>query len=378
MTASPWHDVRVPDPLRVAYTLEQCWHDVPGGSAVAALEVHRRLLRRGGERGDVDVIAVAGRHRNPPAEPYRPQGPIRSLPLARPWLYESWNRLDRPLVETVTGPVDVCHSTIAIPAATRHPHVVTVHDVAFVHTPERFSRHGARVMHRGLQRCRRADLVLCPSRATADDLVELGFAVDRVRVVPWGVEPVEVDDADLDRVRVTYGLPSTFVLFAGTIEPRKNLPGLVAAMRSLPDVPLVVAGADGWGDARPDIPATSGVHPAVHFVGFVPPADLWALFRAAAVFAYPSFQEGFGLPILEAMAHGTPVVTSRGSSTEEVAAGAAILADPHDPESIAAAVTRALAERDLWSARSRARAAACTWDATIDATVAAYREVAGR
>lgn len=359
--------------MRIAYTLEQCWHDVPGGSAVAALEVHRRLLRRGERQGDVEVVAIAGRHRVAPPPPYRPEGPVVTLPLARPWLYESWNRLGWPLVEAVTGPIDVCHSTVAVPAATAAPHVVTVHDVAFVHAPERFTRHGVRVMRRGLDRCRRADLVLSPSRATADDLAELGFDPDRLRVVPWGVERIEVADRDVARIRAAYALPTDFVLFVGTIEPRKNLHGLVAAMRSLPDVPLVVAGADGWGDGRPDGVADRG---DVRFLGFVPAADLRPLLQSATVVAYPSLQEGFGLPILEAMAQGTPVVTSRGSSTEEVSAGAAPLADPRDPESIADALRTVLADRDRWSAAARARAAACTWDATVDATVAAYREVA--
>ena len=360
----------MPEPLRVAYTLEQCWHPVPGGSAVAALEVHRRLRRGAEAGGSVEVIAVAGRHRSAPAPAYRPDGPVRSLPFARPWLYELWNRFERPRIETVTGPVDVVHSTVAIPAATNCRHVVTVHDVAFVHAPERFSRHGARVMQRGLERCRRADLVMCPSAATASDLAALGFDAARIRVVPWGVEPVAVDATALDRVRGAYGLPPEFALFVGTIEPRKNLAGLVAAMRTLPDLPLVVAGASGWGDA----PAVRDGD--VRFVGFVPGGDLRPLLQAATVVAYPSFEEGFGLPILEAMAQGTPVVTSQGSATEEVAGGAAVLCDPHRPESIAAAIGEVLTDRDRWSAAARARAASCTWDATVEATVAVYREAA--
>ena len=355
----------MPEPLRVAYTLEQCWHDVPGGSAVAALEVYHRVRAR----GDVDLVGVAGRHRVAPVPPYRPEGAIRSLPLARPWLYEAWNALERPRVEATTGPIDVCHSTVALPAATRRPHVVTVHDVAFVHAPERFSRHGARVMRRGLDRCRRADLLLCPSRATADDLADLGFDPGRVQVVPWGVDRVDVPAAEVARVRRAHHLPAEFALFVGTLEPRKNLHRLAAAMRRVPDLPLVVAGADGWGDAVPD----SG---AVQFLGFVPQPDLRPLMQAATVFAYPSLAEGFGLPILEAMAQGTPVVTSRGSSTEEVAGGAAALADPADPEAIAEAVRSVVADREHWSAAARRRAAQCTWDATVDATVAAYRLVA--
>jgi len=358
----------VPEPLRVAYTLEQCWHDVPGGSAVAALEVHRRL------RADrsLSVVGITGRHRRSPSDPFRPSGELRSLPVARPWLYETWNRFEWPVVESVAGPFDVCHSTVAIPAATAAPHVVTVHDVAFVRTPERFSRHGARVMRRGLDRCREVDLVLCPSRATHDDLAELGFDTDRLRVVPWGVDAVRVTDDDLARVRATYALPAEFVLFVGTLEPRKNLAGLVAAMRSIPELPLVVAGADGWGDGVP-----AGFDAAnVRFVGFVPDADLRPVMQAATLLAYPSLQEGFGLPILEAMAQGTPVVTSRGSSTGEIAGDAAALADPDDVGSIAAALHDVLADRARWSALGRARAGEFSWSSTVAATIACYREVA--
>lgn len=367
-TVRRWHDGRVPDPLCVAYTLEQCWHDVPGGTAVAALEVLHRLEA---DRS-LDVVGVAGRHRHPPPEPYRPAGVVRTLPIGRPWLYETWNRFGWPVIESVTGPVDVCHSTLAIPAATAAPHVVTVHDVAFVRAPERFSRHGVRVMRRGLDRCRDVDLVLCPSRATHDDLADLGFDPDRLRVVPWGVDARRVTDADLARVRTTHALPAEFVLFVGTLEPRKNLAGLVAAMRSVPELPLVVVGADGWGDAVPRDARSADVR----FVGFVPDADLRPVMQAATVLAYPSLQEGFGLPVLEAMAQGTPVVTSRGSSTEEVAGSAAALADPSDAASIAAAIQQVLADRGRWSRLARERAGSFSWAATVEATIAAYREVA--
>lgn len=356
----------VPSPLRIAYTLEQCWHPVPGGSAVSALEVLRRLVTR----DDVAVIPVAGRHRDAPADAFVPALAPRQLPLARPWLYETWNRIGWPRVERATGPIDVCHSTVAIPAATRAPHVVTVHDVAFVHTPERFSRHGARVMVAGLERCRRADLVLVPSQATADDLEALGFDAGTVRVVPWGVEAVAVDEADLARVCSRYGLPERFVLFVGTVEPRKNLARLAEAMAHVSDtMPLVVAGAAGWGEA----PLAGN---GVRFLGFVPPADLPALYAASSVFAYPSLHEGYGMPVVEAMAQGTPVVTGAVPATEEVAGGAAVLVDPNDPMSIADGIDRALADRDRLVPAGRARAATLSWDRTVDLTVAAYREVA--
>ncbi len=351
--------------LRVAYTLEQCWHDVPGGTAVAALQVARRLIAR----DDIDLVGVAGRHRRRPEVSVRPPMPVRSLPLARPWLYESWNRIGWPRIERATGPVDVCHSTTAIPAPTRAPHVVTVHDSAFVHTPERFSTHGARVMRAGLERCRDADLVLCPSRATADDLRDHGFDPARLRVVPWGVEVVAVSPATVERLRDDLDLPTEFVLFVGTLEPRKNLHRLAEAVRPT-GLPLVAAGAAGWGDGQP------GIDHDVRFLGFVPEEQLPVLYAAAAVFAYPSLHEGFGLPVVEAMAQGAPVVTSAGTSMEEVADGAAVLVDPTDVESITSGLERALADAPRLRAAGRARAAALTWERCADATVDAYRAVA--
>lgn len=353
----------VPPTLRVAYTLEQCWHDVPGGTAVAAIEVARRLAAR----GDIELVGVAGRHRNVPSPPFTPPVTVHQLPIGRPWLYETWNRFDRPRIERACGPVDVCHSTVAIPAGTRAPHVVTVHDVAFVHHPERFSRHGVRVMTAGLQRCRHATRVLVPSRATRDALVALGFAADRLRVVPWGVEPRSFSDEDAERVRRRYDLPDRYVLFVGTVEPRKNLSRLALATERAGVGPLVVAGAPGWGD----IPAPVG---DVRFLGFVPDADLGPLYAAAGVFAYPSLEEGFGMPIAEAMAHGAPVVTSQGGATEEVAGGAAVLVEPVDVDSIADGLIRAVADAERLVALARARSSELNWDATVESTVAAYRE----
>ena len=357
------HDGAVPEPLRVAYTLEQCWHRVPGGTATAALEVVRRLV----DRPDIEVIGVAGRHVGQPLPAFVPPVEIRRLPLGRPLLYETWNRFQWPRVEHTSGPIDVCHSTTAIPASTSRPHVVTVHDIAFVDTPERFTRRGARVMRRGLERCRAADLVLCPSRTTSERLVQHGFAAGSIRLVPWGVAAEPVHESDRTRVRARYALPDEFILFVGTLEPRKNLTSLAAAAARL-GRPIVAAGAAGWGD-------TTAADGDVRFVGFVPGADLPALYSLATVFAYPSLSEGFGLPVAEAMAYGTPVVTSAGTSTEEVAAGAAVLVDPSDIASIADGIDEAVERTDELSRLGRARAAELTWDRTVAATVAAYREV---
>ena len=175
--------------------------------------------------------------------------------------------------------------------------------------------------------------------------------------------------SDRARVRTRYDLPAEFVLFVGTIEPRKNLAALAAAAASI-DVPVVAAGASGWGDA------TAGAG-TVRFLGFVDRDDLPALYTLASVFAYPSLAEGFGLPVAEAMAYGTPVVTSAGTSTEEVAGGAAVLVDPTDVDSIATGIEQALDRAAALRAAGLERAAQLTWERTVAATVAAYREVVG-
>jgi glycosyltransferase involved in cell wall biosynthesis len=354
--------------VRVAYTLEQCWHRVPGGTAVAALRVAQALQRI----PDIELVEVAGRHRHVPPPPWRPSAPVAQLPIGSPWLYETWLRFGLPNVERATGRVDVAHATTIIPCASAAPLVVTVHDLAFLHEPDHFTRHGVRVFRSSLSRIRqRAALVLCSSQATIDDCATAGIAAERLRLVPLGVDASTVGEGDVDRVRATYALPERFLLFVGTVEPRKNLSGLAAAIRLLDEpLPLVVAGAAGWGDVSTDPVAD------VRFLGFVPDGDLGALYATAEVCCYPSLREGYGLPVLEAMAHGVPVVTSRGTSTEEAAGGAAVLVDPLDPADIARGITEARRDRADLVERGSARAASQSWARTAALTAAAYREIA--
>jgi glycosyltransferase involved in cell wall biosynthesis len=355
-------------PVRVAYTLEQCWHRVPGGTAVAALAVAERLAAR---TDVVELVGVAARHRHPPPPAWAPPIQVHQLPLPRPALYDAWLYARTPPVELRTGDVDVIHSTTIVAPPRSRPLVVTVHDLAFLHDPEHFPRRGRRLFRRALEVVRRcADLVLVSSQCTADDCVAAGVAADRLRVVPLGVTVEEVSPEAVAAARRGYGLDRPYVLFVGTVEPRKNLRRLAAAVAALPGSwLLVVAGPSGWGDA--------GAPPGAdaRFLGFVGREDLRALYAGAAVFAFPSLREGFGLPVAEAMAQGVPVVTSKGTSTEEVAGGAAVLVDPTDVDDIAAGIEAALDDRDRLGAAGRARAAMLSWERSADGTFAAYREL---
>jgi glycosyltransferase involved in cell wall biosynthesis len=355
--------------VRVAYTLEQCWHAVPGGTAVAALGLARELDRRDG----VALTGVSARHRAAPPPPFVPPIEVRQLPLPRRALYEAWRRLGWPPVERATGPVDVVHATtIVVPPRRSAPLVVTVHDLAFVHEPEQFTAHGVRAMTAGLERVQRhADLVLCSSQATLDDCARAGLRAERLRLVPLGVDPVEPPAPDeVEAVRRRVG-GDGYLLFVGTLEPRKNLHRLVEAVELLPaGRDLVVAGPAGWGP---------GTHPAssrVTWLGFVDERTKAALYAGADALCYPSLREGFGLPVLEAMALGTPVVTSAGTATAELGGDAVILVDPRDPAAIAKGIEEALARHDELALAGPLRAARYTWSATADRVLAAYRELA--
>lgn len=356
--------------MRVAITLEQCWHDVPGGTGVYGVELARELAALAG----LEVIGVAGRHRSPATSGFAPPVDVRPLPLSGPYLYESWLRLGWPRVEGATGMVDVVHATSIIPAATALPLVVTVHDLAFLHDPSHFTKRGVSVFVRSMELVkRRASRVVCVSQATLDDCLAHGFDAERLRCVENGVRPVAVSESAVAEVVARHRLPERYLLFVGTIEPRKNLARLIEAHAQLGDrIPdLVVVGAAGWGDG-PEIPVAS--RGRVHTLGFVPADELAALYSGAVALCYPSIREGFGLPILEAMAQGTPVVTSANGATEEVAGGAAVLVDPLDTASIADGILRVIEQRDALSARARDRAVQLSWKRSAQLTREVYAE----
>lgn len=283
-------------------------------------------------------------------------GPGRATALVRD---TAWYPAGLPLQ---VRRLDVLHcTTYRAPLRAPVPTVVTVHDLAVVRFPELFTA-WTRLYARTalLPVLRAADRVIAVSEFTKREVVELARVPDeRVRVVPNATEDVFGPDGPAEE--------GDYVLAVGTLEPRKNLPRLVEAAARV-GAELRVVGARGWGGV--DVGGNG-----VRWLGYVPDAELARLYRGAAVFAYPSLYEGFGIPVLEAMRCGVPVVTSAGSAMEEVAGGAAELVDPLDPASIAAGIERARARRDELRAAGLERAQRYTWATAAGATAAVYREL---
>ena len=256
--------------------------------------------------------------------------------------------------------IDVLHCpTYYGPLRSRAPLVVTVHDLSVLRYPDAFPRWTRTFVPRYVPRVLRAAArVIAVSEFTKRELVELlGVSEGKIRVVPNAVEPVFRPEGPAADGR--------YVLAVGTLEPRKNLDRLARAAQNI-GVELRVVGARGWGQ-----PAIA----RVRYLGEVSDDELASLYRGAAAVAYPSLYEGFGIPVLEAMSCGAPVVTSRGSATEEVAGGAAVLVDAFDVDSIGGGIRAALARRDELRARGLERAQAFSWDDVARRTVDVYREV---
>lgn len=334
----------MPEPLRVAVTVEQSWQRVPGGTAASTNALLAELSRM----PDLDVWGVAARHAARAADPWQPPVPVHHLPLPRAALYRSWHTLRWPPVHLGRrGPrPDVVHATSPAVPPVSAPLVATVHDLAFLDHPELYTPNGVRFLTRGTDLARdHASAVVVPSRWTRDACLRAGFDADRLHVVPHGVSVPDVPAADVTWLRERLDLPGDYVMWCGTHEPRKNLRTLLAAYELLvadgSDLRLLLVGPDGWG---PQTPPSDTVAARVRTAGFLPARELHAAYAGAAVFCYPSLQEGFGMPVLEAMAHGVPVVTTRDSPMAEFAAEAGVLVDARDAAAVAAGIAAARGE----------------------------------
>jgi glycosyltransferase involved in cell wall biosynthesis len=286
-------------------------------------------------------------------------GPSRASALVRD---TAWYLGLLPLQARRAG-ADVLHcTTFRAPPRSPMPTIVTVHDLAIVRYPEFFTAwtrlYGRTAL---LSVIRAADRVIAVSEFTKREVIELAdVAEERVRVVPNAASDVFTADGAAEA--------GDYVLAVGTLEPRKNLARLASAAERL-GAELRVVGARGWGGVE-----VGGN--GVRWLGYVPDEELARLYRGAAVFAYPSLYEGFGIPVLEAMRCGAPVVTSAGTVMEEIVDGAAELVDPLDPASIAAGIERAQSRREELAAAGLERAKRYTWAAAAEATAAVYRELA--
>jgi glycosyltransferase involved in cell wall biosynthesis len=247
-----------------------------------------------------------------------------------------------------------------------------------------FSRAGLRFFRRALElTLAEASLVLCSSLATLARCRAAGFDEARLRHVPLGVRVEPVTEPEVEAVRERHGLQGRYVLWTGTIEPRKNLRGLLQAFARIePEVGLVLVGPPGWSEDLEGVLAAlpPAVSARIRRLGWVDADELGALYAGASVFCFPSLLEGFGFPVVEAMAHGTPVVTSTGTSTEElVADGAGLAVTPTDVDSIAAAVSRLLTDEALaerLATAGRRRAAEYTWERSASLVERAYADAA--
>jgi glycosyltransferase involved in cell wall biosynthesis len=287
---------------------------------------------------------------------------------------------------------DICHfPNYLAPVATSCPYVVTIHDMTLFITP-RLHRWKKLLLDRTLipMVARKAEAIVAVSKSAGNDIVRLlKVPASKVHVIMNAVSPAfkRVEDAaELEAVRARYGLQGPYILYVGTIEPRKNLVRLIGAFARLRrgGLPhkLLMVGQPGW-HCEPIYAEVErqGLKSEVIFTGYVPFEDLPALYSAASAMAFPSIYEGFGLPVLEAMACGTPVVTSSSSGLAEVADGAALLVNPLSIDEIAGALHKVCSQPELaaeLSALGVARAHEFTWENAARATLDVYERVLAR
>lgn len=319
-----------------------------------------------------------------PPEPWMDRFHTVTLPGSIRRLYPFWDLTGRPALPEALSGIEVLHapSPATVPPPGRGQRlVVTVHDVAFRVYPSLFPAPWRLLFRTGTRRAvKNADAVITVSEHTAGDLIRFyGADPEKLHVVPLAASlPTTAEDPApaLDRLNVR----RPYVLFVGTLEPRKNLVRLVRAYRravaaqGLPHR-LVLAGPLGWHHHRLLAEVRAGGPGEVILTGRTAPADLDALYRGADAFCYPSLYEGFGLPVLEAMVRGTPVVCSNASSLPEVAGDAALMVDPRSSAGLTSALGRVLGdpqERKRMSEAGLDRAARFSWEQTAQGTLKVY------
>jgi len=304
-------------------------------------------------------------------------------------LFASAKLFNRPFIDKILGGVDVFFSPhfFLAPLSKNCKSVVTFHDLSFVRYPEFFSRrknfwHNFEMNPK--KQAREADKIIAMSCSTRNDLVStFGINPDKIKVIYSGVSDKffnKPEKNQVEAIKNKHKLPEKFFLFLGTIEPRKNVLGVLKAFEFIKskklisdDINLVIAGSLGWlyQDVL-DFYTRSAYKNFIKFIGFVAEEDKVTLYSLARVFVYPSFFEGFGLPLLESMAAGVPTVTSRISSLPEVSGNSALLVDPYNIKSIAEAMSALFLNPNLhshFSQSGRERARQFSWKKTAEDTL---------
>lgn len=312
------------------------------------------------------------------------------LPTQQPLVRIFWEQCIQPVVLR-RARVDLLHALAFVaPVAAPCPFVVTVYDLSFLRYPEAFRPFNRWYLSRfTAHSVKRARMVIAISESTRQDVINfLGVPPERVQTVYCGVDQnfCPLPEADITAFKKARRLPDAFILFLGTLEPRKNIDGLIRAYagwreRDRTAPPLILAGGKGWYYTQLfKLVESLNLTESIRFPGYIPQKELPLWYNAASLFVYPSHFEGFGLPVLEAMACGTPVITSTVSSLPEVtgSAGAARLVDPADIGALAEAMAQLMSQPDLrasMSAQGLSRAAGFRWEKTAQETVAIYQSV---
>jgi len=368
----------------LAFLVDQIFSPAPGGMGAYVRNLVPALSRA---EPSLEITLFHARFDKETAEPWTSEYRVEEVgaPIGR--LYPSWALARRPSLPPALADQDLLHTPVhaAIPpAGPAQRLVVTVHDLAHVVHPAFFPPQWRWMYRAGLARAvRSADAIIAVSRHTAEDLVRrTRVDAERIHVVPLaGSAPV--GDSDIDEVLGRLKVAPPYVLFVGTLEPRKNLLRLVRAYRRMAARggvrSLVLAGPIGWRHQAllREISAVDAPG-EITLTGAVSPQDLDALYRGADAFVYPSLYEGFGIPILEAMARGVPCIVSTSSSLPEVAGEAALPVDPRSVAGLAEAMERVVSDRDLSERLRRAgvaRAGRFSWDETARLTLEVYKRV---
>lgn len=341
------------------------------------------LARSLADRADVEILGIGPGGKRQPAPPWVPPIPMHTTWVPQKLLYDVWHHSSLADPTRNLPDIDVVHATTAtVPNPRDSALVVTLHDLFPLTTPEQFTKRGVRIMTTGISRARElAQIVCCPSSDTIDDCLQAGFAPEQLREVPWGVTVDPVSAERVATVRQHYGLDRPYVLWVGTIEPRKNLPLLLDAFAAIQpiEVDLVLVGPVGWHEQLEG--HIDRIGSQVRQLGFVPSEHLSALYSGAEVLALPSLREGFGLPALEAMAHSTPVLCQARTAVSEVMGEGGIGMESPSVQEWADGLKTLLEDESLRSKlgeEALARARTFTWERSAERMVSAYRDAIDR